>query len=94
MALLTIFQLYRGGQFYWWRKPQYPEKTTDLLQDSCKSNYHKIMAMTPPHLILNNKFNKCKQKLTPGIPNQRDVDTSFFYPQIQFHVAPINKDGH
>jgi len=19
-----------GGQFYWWRMPQYPEKTTDL----------------------------------------------------------------
>jgi hypothetical protein len=24
-----MFQLYRGSQFYWWRKPENPAKTTD-----------------------------------------------------------------
>jgi len=25
-----VLNLYYGGSFYWWRKPEYPQKTTDL----------------------------------------------------------------
>ena len=36
----AIFQLYRGGEIYWWRKPEYPEKITLS---------HNVVSSTPSH---------------------------------------------
>jgi hypothetical protein len=41
-ALSAIFQLYHGDQFYWWKKPEYPERTTDPGQATDKLHHLRL----------------------------------------------------
>jgi hypothetical protein len=49
-ATLNDISLYRGAQFYWWTKPEDPEKTTDLSQVTDRL-YHKMWYRV--HLSMN-----------------------------------------
>ena len=55
--LSTIFQLYRGSKIYWWRKPEYPGKTTDMSQVTDKTLSHNIVSSTT-HLSGTRTHNK------------------------------------
>ena len=79
----TIFQLYHGGQLYWWKKSLFPYKTTDLpqLKLSYLSSFN-IMAVKM--YLPSNFFNKiwwiCIQsKKIPNYKiNGRSISKSLF----------------
>jgi hypothetical protein len=49
MVFNSTFQLYHGNQFYWWRKSEYPAKTTDLIA-KLVVNPTSILSL-PPRLL-------------------------------------------
>ena len=80
----TICQLFHGGQFYWWRKLEYPKKTTDLSKGTDKLWSHNNGSSTP-HLSGIRTYNTSGDYTDSCRPNYHTI-TATSIPQLLYTV--------
>ena len=87
--LSTILQSYRGGKFYWWRKPENPDKTTDLSQVTEKKTLSH-------HLVSLYNLTRIGVKLTSSVVIDTDCICNWKsnYPTITTTTALLQCSFH
>jgi hypothetical protein len=76
-SLSTTFQLYRGGQFYWWGKSEYSEKISDLPQITDKVYYIMLYRMSENSGVGLQKFHCLGSENTEQTSSRRLVKSEF-----------------
>jgi hypothetical protein len=104
-----VFQLYGGDQFYWWRKPRYEEKNTNLRKPDyvrktliCRkspTSYKTSVVLNTTHHVHESQLYQYVDASPTAIwsqpqqPLQIETTISIFLTDVPCHSSYIRCDG-